>query len=223
MLFSSHVRLAYLLTNEIEPSYSSYRRRPSARPKPNTLSSLFSVLKPAQIELEDRIREYLNSEYARGKTSGEKQGEGDDSEPEPRKLQKQFTSLFEESEKYFPPLYGSMVDYSIGRKFAITESGWMGLVPKKTKKGDVVTLLGRERWCFVLRPDGGKGEKDRETERDEESEKGPRKMMRTPASVLSLWVKRIFTAWSLMEMKIWQMMGIRKGVRVIRKTRWEQE
>jgi hypothetical protein len=66
-----------------------------------------------------------------------------------------------------------MVDYSIGRKFAITESGWMGLVPKKTEKGDVVTLLGRERWCFVLRPDGGKGEKDRETERDEESEKRP--------------------------------------------------
>lgn len=64
-------------------------------------------------------------------------------------------TMFDEDQQQ-PTYYYSSVDYSIGRKFAVTASGLMGLVHMLTKVGDLVTLLGRERSCFVLRPEEGK-------------------------------------------------------------------
>jgi hypothetical protein len=152
---SSNARFAYLLQNEIAPSYSSYRWRPNTCPPGENQEGSFFGFKADRFELEDRVRAFLYFDYPQNAPSGEKRGEGGDPEPEPSKLKKQFTSLFDESEKHFPEYLGRLMDYCIGRQFAITDSGRMGLVPKETKEGGVVVLLGNERWCFVLRPDRG--------------------------------------------------------------------
>lgn len=76
--------------------------------------------------------------------------------------------LFDESKDYLPDYYHLMVDYAIGRRFAISRSGWMGLVPEKAEIGDAVVVLRdavNER-RFILRTDerGLSGDKEKEVE-----------------------------------------------------------
>jgi hypothetical protein len=56
-------------------------------------------------------------------------------------------------DKYAGPFAGYLdyVDYTIGRKLAITDSGHMGLVPAGVEEGDLVVFIERENLCFTLR------------------------------------------------------------------------
>jgi hypothetical protein len=65
--------------------------------------------------------------------------------------QKRSLSMFDSKEA--GPLFGysGHVDYTIGRKFAITDSGHMGLVPGAAQEGDVVIWIESEKLCLLLR------------------------------------------------------------------------
>jgi hypothetical protein len=66
--------------------------------------------------------------------------------------QKRPLSMFDSEDA--GPLFGysGQVDYTIGRKFAITNSGHMGLVPGAAQEGDVVIWIESEKLCLLLRP-----------------------------------------------------------------------
>ncbi|KAF6806158.1 hypothetical protein CSOJ01_09014 [Colletotrichum sojae] len=62
--------------------------------------------------------------------------------------------------------YQAHVDYALERRLAVTETGFMGLVPPGSKAGDVVVWVERERLCLVLRPCPLSEELRRELERE---------------------------------------------------------
>ncbi|KAN0122729.1 Heterokaryon incompatibility protein (HET) domain containing protein [Hyaloscypha variabilis] len=47
--------------------------------------------------------------------------------------------------------YGEYIDYTLGRRLAITDSGHMGLVPWGAQEGDIVVHSSSEKLCLLLR------------------------------------------------------------------------
>ncbi|KAF6824253.1 hypothetical protein CPLU01_10938 [Colletotrichum plurivorum] len=68
--------------------------------------------------------------------------------------------------------YQAHVDYALGRRLAVTGSGFMGLVPPGSQAGDVVVWVERERLCLVLRPCLVSEDLRRELERERRRGKG---------------------------------------------------
>jgi Heterokaryon incompatibility protein (HET) len=65
--------------------------------------------------------------------------------------QKRQVSMFDSKEPGPLSGYSEYVDYTIGRKFAISDSGHIGLVPGATQEGDVVVWMKSEKLCLLLR------------------------------------------------------------------------
>ncbi|KAF6829731.1 hypothetical protein CMUS01_08047 [Colletotrichum musicola] len=68
--------------------------------------------------------------------------------------------------------YQAHVDYALGRRLAVTGSGFMGLVPPGSRAGDLVVWVEGERLCLVLRPCPVSDELRRELERERRRGKG---------------------------------------------------
>ncbi|KAM5347273.1 hypothetical protein ACJ41O_010278 [Fusarium nematophilum] len=135
MQCSSNSKLAHLVKTDVSPSFSKYQ----------WLNEEARDLKPdAQQNSQDASQEQTTE------TCTEPTGEP--SKTSEQTKQHGETDLFMFGGSVSPLVgYADYVDYTLGRKFAITDSGQMGLVPEGSKEGDVIIWVDSERICLVLR------------------------------------------------------------------------
>jgi Heterokaryon incompatibility protein (HET) len=126
MQSSANAKFAHLVRTEIAPSFAKYRWR----------ASRTNTGKETKDGIEVPLRE-------------EKEGKGEQATEWERERNRVISML----DNYAGPLTGYIdyVDYTIGRKFAITDSGHMGLVPAGAKEGDLVVFIEQENLFFTLR------------------------------------------------------------------------
>jgi len=60
-------------------------------------------------------------------------------------------SFFDDKDAGPLAAYGEYIDYTLGRRLAITDSGHMGLVPWGAREGDIVVHSSSEKLCLLLR------------------------------------------------------------------------
>ena len=60
-------------------------------------------------------------------------------------------SFFDDKDAGPLAAYGEYIDYTLGRRLAITDSGHMGLVPWGAREGDIIVHSSSEKLCLLLR------------------------------------------------------------------------
>ena len=144
MQCSANSIFAHMVRVDIMPSYATYRATEEEK-------SRYSGSKSKETKTED------------------KPGNGDQQATKPVPKSKQTgISIFGDTDSNITAIYGPFVDYTLGRKFAVTECGHFALVPDASREGDVIVWVKEWSLCLTLR----KSSVAEEWEEDEEEEKG---------------------------------------------------
>ena len=118
---SRNSMLAHLVRSDILPSYATYRHR-----VPSTGESLVGLSRASKPQAGQATREKQKGPW-------------------------QTPDMFADPEAGVLAGFTKYVDYTIGRKLAVTDSGFLGLVPDLAEIGDVLLWLEHENMFLLLR------------------------------------------------------------------------
>ncbi|KIM95565.1 hypothetical protein OIDMADRAFT_33660 [Oidiodendron maius Zn] len=118
---SRNSMFAHLVRSDILPSYATYRHR-----VPGTGKSLVGLSHASQSQADQPTREKQKGPW-------------------------QTPDMFANPEAGVLAGFTKYVDYTIGRKLAVTDSGFLGLVPDSAEIGDVLLWLEHENMFLLLR------------------------------------------------------------------------
>jgi hypothetical protein len=111
---------------------------------------------------------YSGSKTKETKTE-DKPGSDDQEPAKPQPKSKQPSiSIFGDADSNITAVYRPFVDYTLGRKFAVTECGHFALVPDASREGDVIVWVKEWDLYLTLR----KSSVAEEWNEDEDEEKG---------------------------------------------------